>query len=63
MCREWGLLFLGACAATVATSAEERRPWSMGSVVEAHRLSCPEACGIFPDQGLNLSPLQWQADS
>ena len=27
-----------------------------GSVV-AHRLSCSVACGIFPDQGLNLCPL------
>ena len=28
-----------------------------------HRFSCSEACGIFPDQGLNLRPLHWQADS
>ena len=27
------------------------------------RLSCPEACGIFQDQGLNLCPMHWQADS
>ena len=33
------------------------------SVVVAHRLSCPLACGIFPDQGLNMCPLHWQADS
>ena len=26
-------------------------------------LSCPTACGIFPDQGLNPCPLHWQADS
>ena len=26
-------------------------------------LSCPAACGIFLDQGLNLCPLDWQADS
>ena len=26
-------------------------------------LSCSAACGIFPDQGLNLYPLNWQADS
>ena len=25
--------------------------------------SCFEACGIFPDQGLNPCPLHWQADS
>ena len=33
------------------------------SVVVAHGLSCSAACGIFPDQGLNLGPLPWQADS
>ena len=33
------------------------------SVVVEHRLSCPVQCGIFPDQGLNLCPLDWQADS
>ena len=36
---------------------------STGSVVVAHRLSCFAACGIFPDQGSNLCPLHWQADS
>ena len=35
----------------------------MGSVVVARGLSCPVACGVFPDQGLNLCPLHWQADS
>ena len=34
-----------------------------GSVVVVHRLSCSAACGIFPDQESNLSPLHWQADS
>ena len=29
----------------------------------AHRLSCSEACGIFPDQGSNRCPLYWQTDS
>ena len=33
------------------------------SVVVALRLSCPVACGIFPDQGSNLCPLHWQVDS
>ena len=28
--------------------------WSTGSVVVAHGFSCPVACGIFLDQGLNL---------
>ena len=34
-----------------------------GSVVVPHGPSCSAACGIFPDQGLNLCPLHWQADS
>jgi len=29
-------------------------PWSTGSVVTAHRLSCSSACGIFPDQKSNV---------
>ena len=33
------------------------------SLVVAHGLSCSAACGIFPDQGSNLCPLHWQADS
>ena len=36
---------------------------SAGSVFVAHGLSCSAACGIFPDQGSNLCPLHWQADS
>ena len=34
-----------------------------GSVIVAHRPSCSAACGILPDQGSNLCPLHWQADS
>ena len=33
------------------------------SVVMAQGLSCSVACGTFPDQGSNLCPLYWQADS
>ena len=33
------------------------------SVVVLHRLSCPETCGIFPNQGSNQHPLHWHADS
>ena len=35
----------------------------VGSVVVAHGLSCPMACGIFPDQEWNLCLLHWQVDS
>ena len=34
-----------------------------GSVIVAHGPSCSAACGILPDQGSNLCPLHWQADS
>ena len=34
-----------------------------GSVIVAHGPSRPAACGILPDQGSNLCPLHWQADS
>ena len=34
-----------------------------GSLVVAHALSYPEACGILLDQGSNPCPLYWQADS
>ena len=32
-------------------------------IVVAHGLSCPAACGIFPDQGSNLCLLHQQVDS
>ena len=37
--------------------------WSSGSVLVASGLSCPAACGIFPDEGSNLRLLHWQVDS
>ena len=36
---------------------------STGSAVVEHGLSCPAACGIFPDQALNPHALNWKADS
>ena len=38
-------------------------PWSAGSAVAVHRLSCSSARGIFQDQGLNAHLLHRQADS
>ena len=37
--------------------------WDTESVVVAQWLSCSTACGIFLDQGSNLCPMHWQADS
>ena len=74
--RQRGLIFLAVSFLTVATSlvAEHRLSsvWSsvvlapglsrVGSEVVAHSLVVPsEPCAIFPDQGLNLCPLHWQA--
>ena len=62
--------FRRACFSSVAREhhscglrALERRLLRAGSVVVAHGLSCSVACGIFLDQGSNLCPLHWQADS
>ena len=35
---------------------------SAGSVIVVRGLSCPVACGNFPEQELNLCALHWQAD-
>ena len=35
----------------------------MSSGVVVHRLGRSRACGLFLEQGLNLCPLHWQADS
>ena len=37
--------------------------WLRASVVVAHGLRCPAACGIFLDQESNLRPLHFKADS
>ena len=47
----------------VAFLAGEHSLESSGSGVVAHGLSCPEAHGIFLDQGWNLCPLLWRVDS
>ena len=43
--------------------AEHRLLGAWASVVVAHVLSCPEACGIFFDQGSNPCSLHGQSDS
>ena len=61
-----GARALGAWASVVAAHglsncglrARECRLSSCGAW-----LSCSVACGIFPDQGSNLCPRHWQADS
>ena len=64
-CSEQGLLFFAVHGLLIVwllllQSTGSRRA---GSVVAAHGLSCSATCGIFPDQGSNLCPLHWEADS
>ena len=48
----------------MASAVVAQRPLSTrASVVVVHRLSCSKASGIFLDQGSNLCPLHWPADS
>ena len=67
-CGEWGLLFAKVCRLfiLVASLAEEHRFCAIWvSVVvawglQSTRLSCPEASGIFSDQGIELVSLVLQ---
>ena len=52
-----GLIVMGGiscCRAWVLQHAD--------SLVVMHGLSCPAACGLFPDEGLNPCPLHCQVD-
>jgi len=65
-CRQWGLL--SSCGAWALMQwlppvAEHGLSGALASVVVARVLSCSAACGIFPDQELNLRLLHWQRDS
>ena len=60
----------GRCLRTVASLVERRLQHMRACVAVfpglsslARGLSCTEACGVSPDQGLNLRLLQRQADS
>ena len=50
------LLFLWSQGARMSVVAAPGLQ-SVGSVIVMDKLSCSEACGIFPDQGSNLCPL------
>ena len=54
-------VWVSYCGGFSCCGAQALGTWA--SVVVAHRLSYSEACGIFLDQGSNLCPLHWQADS
>ena len=54
----------GGCSVLeVASLVAEHMLESVGSIIVMHGLGCHQACGIFPDKGLSLCRLHWQADS
>ena len=65
-CGKWGLLSscgvqASCCGGFSCFGAQALGTWA--SVVVAHGLSCPEACGTFLDQGSNQCPLHCKVDS
>ena len=58
-CCGWGLLSRAVhrLLTAAASFVVEHGLQSEGSVIAAHGLHCPLACGIFLDQGLNPCPL------
>ena len=60
-CSEQGLLFILVHKRLIAVAflLQGMDSRHVASVVMEHGLSCPAACGIFPD----LCPLHWKADS
>ena len=64
-CREWSLLSSSSSRASHC-SGISCLVWILGHsglLIMAPGLSCPWACRIFPDRGLNLCPLHYKADS
>ena len=63
-CREWSLFSSCSVQAPHCSGFSCCRARALGmctSIVVALRLSPSMACGIVPDQELNLCPLHWQA--
>ena len=63
---EWELFSSCGKKASHCSGFSYCRSWALvckGSVLKTHRLSCLQACGIFPNQGSNPYPLYQQADS
>ena len=62
--RGYSLIVVHGLLIVVASLVVEHRVQCVPvSVAAALRLSCPSACGIFPDQGSSPGPLNWQVDS
>ena len=52
-----------SCSAQASLVVEHRQALGHRLIFALHGFSCSAACGLLPDQGLNLCLLHWQADS
>ena len=62
-CKQATLLAVVNRLLVASLVAEQGLSSAWVSVAVVHGLSCPMVCGIFPNQGSNLYPLDWQEDS
>ena len=64
-CGKQGLLSSCVLRLLIVEASFLRHTGSGGwvSVVAAHELSCPLACGIFLRQGMNVCHLEWKVES
>ena len=63
-CGEWGLLSRGSARASHHSGLSCCRAQAPGVQAQCGEWAyCSAACGIFPEQGLNLCPLHGQVDS
>ena len=61
--RGYSILVVCGLLIAVAPLVAELGLEAWASEVALFGLSCSVACGVFPNQGSNLFPLHWQADS
>ena len=62
-CAGFSLVVVHGLLIAAASPVAEQGLKRTGSIVVVHGFSCSAACGILPDQGLNLRLLHWQVDS
>ena len=63
---ESGATLVAVCRLLIVMPSLVTEHWLRGvqaQVAVGHRLSCPVTSGIFRNQGSNLCPLHWQADT
>ena len=57
LCAEWAFSLVAVRRLLIAVTCCRAQAVGCAASGVVHRLSCSEACGIFPDQASNLCPL------